>query len=231
MIKKIKILLIEENRILREGISALLKKQTDMKIIATVVSTENIMEQISTLKPDILLLDIDLRGQNSLQLIKQIMAQFKEAKIIGMNLIQLQTDVLDFVQAGVSGFILKDADNIHFIKTIKKVNRGLKVLPPPLIGSLFNQITESERTVNKKTMLNHLVRMTARERQVMKLVSDGLTNKEIAQKLNVALYTAKSHVHNILEKLSLSTRAQIAKYVLLNESSNNPGDTTSLLDD
>lgn len=231
MIKKIKILLIEENRILREGISTLLKKQTDIKIVATVVSTEHIMEQIGALKPDILLLDIDLRGQNSLQLVKQIMAQFKEAKIIGMNLIELQADVLEFIQAGVSGFILKNADTIHFIKAIKKVNRGLKVLPPPLMGSLFFQITESERSEKKTTLLNHMVRMTSREKQVMKLVSDGLTNKEIAQELNVALYTAKSHVHNILEKLSLSTRSQIAKYALLNESSNNPNDTTSLLDD
>lgn len=177
MKKKIKILLIEENRILLEGITSLLKKQTDMKIVGTVVNTKNIIEQINTLKPDILLLDLDFRGQNSLQLVKQIIAQFKEAKIIGMNLIQLQTNVLEFVQAGVSGFILRDADNIHFIKTIKKVVRGLKVLPPTLTGSLFHQIAETEKTETKTTLLNHLVRMTAREKQVMKLVSDGLTNK------------------------------------------------------
>lgn len=231
MIKKIKIMLIEENRILREGITALLKKQTDMKIIATVVTTENIMEQIIKLKPDILLLDIELKGQNSLQLVKQIMAQLKETKIIGMNLIELQSNVLEFVRAGVSGFILKDTDTTHFIKAIRKVNRGLKVLPPPLMGSLFNQITETEKTDKQTTMLNHLVRLTTREKQVIKLVSDGLTNKEIAQSLNVALYTAKSHVHNILEKLSLRTRAEIAKYVLTNEFSKNPGDTSSQPDD
>ncbi len=231
MIKKIKILLVEENRILREGISSLLKKQTDMKIIANVVSAENIMEQIGALKPDIVLLDLGFRGQNSLQLVKQIMVQFKEAKIIGMNLIELQADVLEFIQAGVSGFILKDADTIRFIKAIRKVNGGLKVLPPPLTGSLFSQITESEKTEKKASILNHLVRMTTREKQVIKLISDGLTNKEIAQELNVAVYTAKSHVHNILEKLSLSTRAQIAKYAHLNDPPKNPSDTNSLLDD
>jgi len=231
MIKKIKILLIEENRILREGIAALLKKQTDMKIIANVVNAENIMEQIDALKPDIVLLDLGFRGQNSLQLVKQIMAQFKEAKIIGMNLIEFQTDVLEFIQAGVSGFILKEADNIRFLKAIRKVDRGLKVLPPPLTGTLFSQIAESEKVEKKTSILNHLVRMTTREKQVIKLISDGLTNKEIAQELNVAVYTAKSHVHNILEKLSLTTRAQIAKYAHLNESSKNPGDTISLLDD
>ena len=231
MIKKIKILLIEENRILREGIAALLKKQTDMKIIANVVNAENIMEQIDALKPDIVLLDLGFRGQNSLQLVKQIMVQFKEAKIIGMNLIEFQTDVLEFIQAGVSGFILKEADNIRFLKAIRKVDRGLKVLPPPLTGTLFSQIAESEKVEKKTSILNHLVRMTTREKQVIKLISDGLTNKEIAQELNVAVYTAKSHVHNILEKLSLTTRAQIAKYAHLNESSKNPGDTISLLDD
>jgi DNA-binding NarL/FixJ family response regulator len=231
MIKKIKILLIEENRILSEGISALLKKQTDMKIIANVVNAENIMEQIEALKPDIVLLDLGFRGQNSLQLVKQIMAQFKETKIIGMNLIEFQTDVLEFIQAGVSGFILKEADNIRFLKAIRKVDRGLKVLPPPLTGTLFSQIAESEKVEKKTSILNHLVRMTTREKQVIKLISDGLTNKEIAQELNVAVYTAKSHVHNILEKLSLTTRAQIAKYALLNESSKNPSDTISLLDD
>lgn len=231
MIKKIKILLIEENRILSEGIAALLKKQSDMRIIANVVNAENIMEQIDALKPDIVLLDLGFRGQNSLQLVKQIMAQFKEAKIIGMNLIEFQTDVLEFIQAGVSGFILKEADNIRFLKAIRKVDRGLKVLPPPLTGALFSQIAESEKVEKKTSILNHLVRMTTREKQVIKLISDGLTNKEIAQELNVAVYTAKSHVHNILEKLSLTTRAQIAKYAHLNESSKNPSDAISLLDD
>ena len=224
-LRKIKILLIEDNRLLRDGIAAMLKKQTDMHMGATVGNGENILVMIAKLKPDILLLDLGLRNQNSLQIVKLAKEDFPEIKVIVMDLIPLQADVFEFVQAGVSGFILKDADITEFYRTIRSVYKGAQILPVHLTGSLFSQIVEHAISNAKPSVIVESVRMTKRERQVIELISDGSTNKEIAQQLHLSTYTVKSHVHNILEKLALNTRVQIAKHAFLTGSNSTPTDT------
>ena len=223
--KKIKILLIEDNRLLREGISALLKKQPDMNVVTTVGNGENISALISKLNPNIVLLDLGLRNQNSLQVVKLIKTNYQQIKIIVMDLIPLQADVFEFVQAGVSGFMLKDISVSDFLKTIRSVFEGTQVLPSNLTGSLFSQIVENAINGLPPRVISDSVRMTKRERQVIELIADGFTNKEIAQKLNLSTYTIKSHVHNILEKLALNTRVQIAKHAYNSESYRTESDT------
>lgn len=218
--KRIKILLIEDNRLLREGISSMLKKQSDMDVVATIGNGENILSLIEKHIPDIVLLDLGLRSQNSLNVVKLIMKKFQESKIIVMDLIPLQKDVFDFVQAGVSGFILKDAVINEFYKTIRSVYKGSQVLPPHLTGSLFSQIVEHALNGSNHASITESVQMTKREKQVIELIADGSSNKEIAQILFLSPYTIKSHVHNILEKLALHTRVQIAKHVHLSKSNN-----------
>jgi DNA-binding NarL/FixJ family response regulator len=229
--KKIGILLIEDNRLLREGITALLKKQPDMHVVTTVGNGENILEMIGKHKPNIVLLDLGLRSQNSLKIVKLVKQNFQETKIIVMDLIPLQADVFEFVQAGVSGFMLKDISVKEFLKTIRSVYKGTRVLPPNLTGSLFSQIVEHAVSGSKTSIITESIRMTKRERQVIELIADGCTNKEIAQKIHLSTYTVKSHVHNILEKLALNTRVQIAKHAHLSESYKTAIDTTSLFND
>ncbi len=224
--KKIEILLIEDNRLLRDGIASMLKKENDMHVVATVGNGENILTMIGKNKPEILLLDLGLRSQNSLQIVKLTKQNFPETKIIVMDLVPLQADVFEFVQAGVSGFILKDANVAEFYKTIRSVYKGAQVLPPHLTGSLFSQIVEHAVNGTKPAVIAESVRMTKRERQVIELIADGSTNKEIAQKLHLSTYTVKSHVHNILEKLTLNTRVQIAKHAHLSNSFKADIDTT-----
>ena len=230
-VKKISILVIEDNRLLREGISAMLKKQPDMNVIATFGNGENILIEVAKRKPNIVLLDLGLRSQSSLNIVKLIKKRFETIKIIVMDLIPLQTDVLEFVQAGVSGFILKDANITDFYKTIRSVFEGAQVLPPHLTGSLFSQIVEHALHGSSPSLIVESVRMTKRERQVIELISDGFANKEIAQKLHLSTYTIKSHVHNILEKLSLHTRVQVANYAHITDSYNTTTDTTSLIEE
>lgn len=229
--KRIKILLIEDNRLLREGIDALLNKQTDMNVVTTVGNGENILALVDKLNPNIVLLDLGLRSQNSLQIVKLIKSNFKEIKIIVMDLIPLQTDVFEFVQAGVSGFMLKDINVDEFLKTIRSVYEGTQVLPPHLTGSLFSQIVEHAINGTSPSKIEESVRMTKREKQVIELIANGNTNKEIAQQLHLSTYTVKSHVHNILEKLALNTRVQIAKHAHLSDAYNTAIDTTSLLNE
>ena len=212
--KKIRLLLIEDNRLLRDGIKSLIKQHDDIQVLAALDAKENLSQKILSVKPDVVLLDLGLRDQNSLHLVKATKIDSPATKIIVMDLIPTQADVLEFVQAGVSGFILKDATIDVFMKTIRSVAQGSIVLPSLLTGSLFSQIVED--AVNgvrgRSSKLMESVRMTKRERQVIELISDGMTNKEIAQKLNLSTYTVKSHVHNILEKMTLHTRVQIAMY-------------------
>jgi DNA-binding NarL/FixJ family response regulator len=214
---KIKILLIEDNRLLREGISALLKKQPDMNVVTTIGNGENILNLVRKLKPNIVLLDLGLRNQNSLQVVKSVKSNYPAIKLIVMDLVPLQADVFEFVQAGVAGFMLKDISVTEFLKTIRSVNEGAQVLPAHLTGSLFSQIIDHAMNGLAPRIINDSVRMTKREREVIELIADGSTNKEIAQKLHLSTYTIKSHVHNILEKLSLNTRVQIAKHAHISQ--------------
>lgn len=227
--KKIHILLIEDNRLLREGIASMLKKQSDMHVVATVGNGENILQLIGKLNINIVLLDLGLRNQNSLQIVKLTKQHFPGIKLIAMDLIPLQADVFEFIRAGVSGFILKDASVNDFLKTIRSVSQGVQVLPPHLTGSLFSQIVEYALNGSKPSEVIESIRMTKREKQVIELIADGSTNKEIAQKLHLSPYTVKSHVHNILEKLALHTRIQIANYANTSKNYKTAIETTSLI--
>ena len=219
--KKIQILLIEDNRLLREGLSVMLKEQPDLKVVASPGNTDA-LAKARRLKPELILLDLGLRSQNSLRLIKLFKKNFPEARVIGMDLVPVQEDLVQYVEAGVCGFVLKDATFDDFLRTIRSVARGVHVLPPPLTGSLFSQIVE-HATRKKRGNPFTSVKMTNREREVIELIAEGLSNKDIAQRLHLATDTVKSHVHNILEKLALHTRLEIARFV--HSEDNSPGPT------
>jgi DNA-binding NarL/FixJ family response regulator len=208
---KIRILLIEDNRLLREGITAMINEQPDMKVVAVSGGNENTVLKAHTVRPQVILIDLGLRNQNGLRVVASMRKEAPELKVIGMGLIPTQSDIVEFVQAGASGFILKDATVEDFLRTIRSVTRGEKVLPPPLTGSLFSHVVEY--AVKKgKGQLNKAVKMTKREREIIALIAEGLSNKDISSRLNIATYTVKSHVHNVLEKLALHSRLQIATH-------------------
>jgi DNA-binding NarL/FixJ family response regulator len=211
-VTKIRLLLVEDNRLLREGLTAMLNEQPDIEVVAAFGNgKEAVLRGTQELKPQIVLVDLGLKGQNSLQLVELIKRVSSEIKVIAMDLIPVEADVVEFVRGGVSGFILKDATFDDFVRTIRSVAAGASVLPPTLTGSLFSQIIERVAGEGKVSLIES-VRMTKREREVIELIAEGLSNKEIAQQLNIATYTVKSHVHNILEKLALHTRLQVASY-------------------
>lgn len=208
--KKIRLILIEDNRLLRDGICAMLKKEPDINVVASFDDSDFAPEKLTELKPNIVLIDLGLTNQDSLELVNLIKDEHKEVKVIVMDLLPLQDDIFRFVEAGVSGFILKDATVPEFSGTIRSVAEGGKVLPPTMAGSLFSQIMDyGVKEMGSKKVIQS-VRMTKRESEIVKLIAEGLANKEIAHKLNLSIYTVKSHVHNILEKMALNTRVQIA---------------------
>jgi two-component system NarL family response regulator len=209
--KKIRLLLIEDNRLLRDGIVAMLQSQADISVISASSKGESTIKELRKLKPDLIILDLGLKGQNSLTIVGIIKKDFPSAKIIVMDLAPVQGDIAQYVKAGASGFILKDATMDDFLLTIRTVAKGTSVLPQYLSDSLFSQIVEHALKAGK-TKLRDAVRMTKREREVIGLIADGLGNREIGQKLKVSVYTIKSHVHNIMEKLALHSRLEVANY-------------------
>jgi DNA-binding NarL/FixJ family response regulator len=219
--KRIQVILVEDNRLLREGLAALIQGQSDMKLLAAVGNGDS-LKRANLGKAHVILLDIILGSHSSLKLVKSIISETPGPRIVVMDLAPVQPSLVEYVSAGVSGFVLKDATFEEFLSTIRSVANGSKVLPPMLTSSLFTAIAEN---ATKSASGNPFasVKMTRREREVIELIAEGMSNKQIASRLNLAVDTIKSHVHNILEKLALHTRLEIASY----HHSSGPGSKSS----
>ena len=209
--KRIRILLIEDNRILREGIRALINAQPDLNIVAVSGGNHDTLQQVRTKKPHVVLMDLGLRNENSLRVVTTLAKGLPHTKIIGMGLIPSQLDIVEFVEAGAAGFILKDATIDDVLGTIRAVAGGIRILPPLLTESLFTHVVDQALRKGKGRLPN-AVRMTKREREIVVLIAEAMSNKEIAQRLTLSTYTVKSHIHNILEKMALHSRLQIAAH-------------------
>jgi DNA-binding NarL/FixJ family response regulator len=212
-VKKIHILLVEDNRLLRDGIKALINAQPDLKIAATSEGNQDVLIKARTLNPQVILMDMGLRNENGVHVVATLTKILPQIKVIGMGLVPSQLDIVELVQAGAVGFILKDATIDNVLSTIRSVARGEKVLPPLLTGSLFSHVVEHALPRGgEKGELADAVRMTKREREIIVLIAEAMSNKEIANRLNLSTYTVKSHIHNILEKMALHSRLEIATH-------------------
>lgn len=206
----IPVFLIEDNRLLRDGLSAMLGAQ-GLEVVATARSGGEALRQVERLKPQLVLLDSALGDKDSLRLVDAIKKISPAIKVIIMHLLPTHEDVVAFVRAGVSGFIMKDASIAEFVAAIRTVADGGSVLPPLVTGTLFSHVA-AETLSGGKRRVKAAMRMTKREHEVTGLIADGLGNREIASRLRIAGHTVKSHVHNILEKLALHTRLEVAAY-------------------
>jgi two-component system, NarL family, response regulator DegU len=202
------VILIEDNRLLLEGLSAVLSAQ-GLKVIATAASGSGALRQIARLRPHLVLLDATLGDRNSLGMVRALKKVFPDMKVVVMHLLPAQEDVLEFVRAGVSGFIMKDASLADFVSTIRTVADGGSVLPPVVTGTLFSHVAE-QAVAGTPGLLKTAMRMTARERAVANLIADGNGNGEIASELGLTANSVRSHVHNILEKFALHMRLDTA---------------------
>jgi DNA-binding NarL/FixJ family response regulator len=199
------------NRLLREGIASLIREQSGFKVLVASADIEEAMEKVRAVKPRVVLLDLGLNNHDSLNLAAILHRDVPEASVIVMGLLPTQHDIADFVRVGVAGFVMKDTSLDDFLATIRRVAEGAKVLPQQLTETLFAQIVR--KVVHRdKIHLANAIRLTLRERQVIELIAEGMSNKEIAARLHIATHTVKSHVHNILDKLALHTRLEVAAF-------------------
>jgi DNA-binding NarL/FixJ family response regulator len=158
-----------------------------------------------------LLLDAALAGYDSHHLLQNLRKDRPELRIIVMDLLPSSEEVAAFVEAGVSGLVLKEATIVQLVATIRSVARGVHVLPASLTDGLLTHIA-ADAVARRQEHVSAALKITKREREVVDLIVEGLGNREIAQRLHIGERTVKSHVHGILEKLALRTRLQMAAY-------------------
>ena len=205
----ITVAIIEDNRLVREGLTEMLNELPDVEVVLALTTLEP--EMLKDAHPNVVLLDIGLQDTNCLHVAETVRTEMADAQVIVMDLLPVHEEIAQFVNLGVAGFILKDATFEDFVGTIRSVASGERVLPPTMTGTLFSQIARTAVQRGKEAALE-AVHMTQREREVIGLIAEAKSNKEIAQELNIATDTVKSHVRNIMEKLALHSRLQIAAY-------------------
>jgi DNA-binding NarL/FixJ family response regulator len=205
----ITVAIIEDNRLVREGMTDMLNELPDVEVVLAATSLDTAM--LKEANPRVVLLDVGLQDRNSLRLAETVRKEMAASRVIVMDLLPVHEEIAEFVNAGVAGFILKDATFDDFIETIRSVADGAQVLPPRMTGTLFSQIARTAVQRGQAAALDD-VRMTQREREVIALIAVGMSNKEIAHRLTIATDTVKSHVRNVMDKLALHTRLQIAAY-------------------
>lgn len=212
----INVVLIDDNRLQREGLAALIHAQPGFCMLVASADVDEALEQVRDRQPNVVLLDLRLDDEDCLTLAATIRGELPEAHVIIMGLSPSQRDVAAYVSAGVAGFIMKDASLDDYLATVRNVAAGAHVLPEALTATIFDALTARPHdviaSVPTEVQSRRAVRLTNRERDVIDLLSEGLSNRDIAERLGIAVHTVKSHVHSVLEKLSLNSRLQVAAF-------------------
>jgi two-component system, NarL family, nitrate/nitrite response regulator NarL len=206
----IRIAIVEDNRLVRDGLSLKINEQKDFTV--AYAAAEGDLDALRDAACHVLLLDAGLEGEDSLQLSERIRVDLPATRVIVMDLLPVHEDLVEFVTAGVAGFILKDATLEDLLRTIRSVAGGNTILPPEMASTLFSQIVD-EAVERGLPSVSEATDLTPREQKVISLIGDGLSNKAIARMLDISPHTVKSHVRNVMDKLALHSRLQIAAYL------------------
>ncbi len=210
--KKIKIMLVEDQKLMRVGIKSLFEDSDNMEIIKETETAKEAIESARILKPDVVLMDIGLPDMSGIDAAKKILSDNKKIKIIMLTSHTTEKEVMDSLMAGASAYIMKDFDTESFLMIVKTVNDGAMWLDPQVVPYIRdkNSGVIPAKQVTRAAFREQHSNLTQREYEVLKLVVDGKSNYEIAQILTISEHTAKAHVCNIIQKLVVDDRTQAA---------------------
>jgi DNA-binding NarL/FixJ family response regulator len=206
--------LIEDNRLLRDCLMSICADH-GLHVVATARCRGEAVRQVTSFKPDLVLVDAELGEDDSVQVVEEVRKVSPEIKVVVMHPGDDAENVVDHVRAGATGFILKDASDTEIATALRSVAEGEHVLPLRMTGALFSHVA-ARPAMSRRTGPDGAPHLTERQRGIVALIADGLSNKEIADRLNIAGHTVKSHVHQILVKLALHSRLAIAAFVHAN---------------
>ncbi len=204
-------MLIEDSRLRRDGIMAMLDGHPGVRVVAA-EGPDAALTRLLEFNARVVLLSADLASTNGSRVVERVKTLAPEVRVVVMDVHATREDIVDFVVAGASGFVVKNATTEEVVSTVLSVADGGEVLPPSIAGPLFARLAQHPPTVRAAEKKGSSVQLTTREREVVQLIGEGLTNREIADRLNLSAFTVKSHVRNIMEKLSLHTRLQVAAF-------------------
>jgi two-component system, NarL family, response regulator NreC len=206
--KKIRVLLADDHAILRKGVGMLIDSQSDLQVVGEAKTGREAILETFRLKPDVVVMDISMPELNGIEGTRQICDELPETKVIGLSMHKDSVYVREILRAGARGYLLKDSDDEDLLRAIRAVARGEAFLSPA--------ISDAVLTDYRKHVSNPVDLLTGREREVLTMIAEGKTNKEIANALNLSVYTVESHRGSVMEKLNLHNSGDIIRFALRN---------------
>jgi two-component system nitrate/nitrite response regulator NarL len=206
----IRILLVDDHSLFRSGIKLLLQRNPEFEVIGEASDGLEGVKRAKQLKPDVVLLDLNMPGISGLEALQLIIEDLPDTAVLMLTVSEEAEDLTTALKSGARGYLIKNIEADYLIQSIKRAAAGEAVISEAMIGKLVMQF----RSSSHENSSPEKERLTPRERETMVCLARGESNKEIARTLNVAESTVKIHVQNILKKLSLTSRVQIAVYAV-----------------
>jgi len=212
--ERYRILLVDDHPLFRRGVAQLLATQQDVEVVGEATSGEEGVVLARSLQPDLVLMDVDMRGQGGLQALKQIKESGLDAQVIMLTVSDAEQDLVTAVRSGADGYLLKDAEPEEMLEKLRQAARGEVVFTESLMAMLVDAMREGApaRPATDESL-------TERERQILQLIAGGMSNKHIARQLGISDGTVKVHVKNLLRKLNLRSRLEAAVWALKSRAS------------
>jgi len=196
---------LAENRLLREALARILSKKCDIQVVGAAAFSPDVVSQIRSAAPDVLLSDSAAVALSDLRLVSEVRAAIPGMKVVMVGMDADREIFLRAVRDGIAGYVLKEASAMEVAAAVRAVASGEAVCPPSLCLALFERVA-NQNTHPASFVIRHNLGLTRREQQLVQLISHGLTNKEIASQLNLSEQTVKNHVHRMLRKLGATDR-------------------------
>jgi len=207
--ERIRVLVTHEVRVLRDGLASLLRRYLGFTVVDLLTEEIEYEDKQGGSTVDVVLAVSDVNNNTAADRIHKIKSAFPGAKVVMIGAYGTENEILEFIEAGASGYVLPDCRLENLVETIQDVYRGKATCSPDILPLLFERVAYL-RTQLRIVQNNHLGSLTQRELEVLKLVADGMSNKEIAAYFHLELQTIKNHVHNILDKLRVNNRREAA---------------------
>lgn len=204
----IRVFLVDDNRLLREGLVSMLEEQEGLVVAGAAANGSDALEQIKVQRPDVALIDIGMPDKDGIEVTQALHDEMPEVKVIILGMPDLTDEIMACIEAGAVGYVLKEDSFDHLVETIRSARRGETFCSPRMAASVFSRVAE----LAGEKISPSAIKLTPREVQIINRIADGLSNKEIAQKLSIEVQTVKNHIHNILDKLQLHNRLEAVQY-------------------
>ncbi|MGO9095779.1 MAG: response regulator [Bryobacteraceae bacterium] len=208
---KIRIVLADDHTLFRQGVKNLLSSEADMEVVGEVANGGEAIEKSSELRPDVVLMDIGMPGFSSFEATRQIKKNRPECKVLFLTMYDDEDYLVEGMEVGGSGYVLKDSAALQLLGAIRDVHRGGSYLSPRMLAQL---VDDFRSRVKSATRTPRFATLTAREKEVLKMLAEGESVKEIACDLNLSVKTVEAHKFNLMRKLDIHNKAQLVQYAI-----------------